>query len=130
MRIYLDSVVVIYLVEQPTHFGQLATQAYLALNPTVLVGNELLRMECLVVPRRANDPQREADFEQFFRHYPPFVPLDRPVFEQAIDLRAKYVFLKTPDALHLATAIVSGCDAFVTNEPKLARVQEIRVVLI
>jgi predicted nucleic acid-binding protein len=35
------------------------------------------------------------------------LPIDQPVAETASDLRATYT-LRTPDALHLATAIVAG----------------------
>jgi len=50
--------------------------------------------------------------------------------ERATDLRAKYLKLKTPDALHLAAAIESGCDAFVTNDFGLKVITEIRVEVI
>lgn len=52
------------------------------------------------------------------------------IFERATDLRAKYLKLKTPDALHLAAAIESGCDAFVTNDFGLKVITEIRVEVI
>lgn len=44
-----------------------------------------------------------------------------------LHLRAKYTRLKTPDALHLAAAILSGSDVFLTNDPRLKVVTEIRV---
>lgn len=131
MTLYLDSVVVIYLVEQHPTFGPQAATAVNRLYPTALVGTELTRMECLVIPRRMKDGGRETDFDRFFsQKYPPFVPIDGAVFHLATDLRAKYLKLKTPDALHLATAIVAGCDAFVTNDARLTTVTEIRVVAI
>lgn len=48
-------------------------------------------------------------------------------FDFCIDLRAKYIRLKTPDALHLAAAILSGCDVFLTNDQRLSVITEIRV---
>ena len=33
-------------------------------------------------------------------------------------LRAQYGF-KTPDALHLAAAVIHGCDRFLTNDARL-----------
>lgn len=44
--------------------------------------------------------------------------LSRPVFDLAADLRAGHA-LKTPDALHLAAAIVGGCSEFWTNDRRL-----------
>jgi len=54
------------------------------------------------------------------------------VAELGAELRAKYLNqgkkLKTPDALCLATAILAGCSVFITNDTRLAYVDEIRMV--
>jgi uncharacterized protein len=131
MKLYLDSVVVIYLVERHPQFGRAAAVAVNRLTPTALVGTELTRMECLVLPRRLNDAARETDFTRFFtQKYLPFAAVDAGVFHTATDLRAKYSKLKTPDALHLSAAILNGCDCFVTNDTALSVVTEIRVEII
>lgn len=56
------------------------------------------------------------------------LPVNAIVAEQAAQLRTIYR-LRTPDALHVATALVSGCDAFLTNDIKLKRVVEIPVLV-
>lgn len=38
--------------------------------------------------------------------------------------------LKTPDALHAATAIVCQCDVFVTNDPVFQRVPNLPLALL
>jgi predicted nucleic acid-binding protein len=38
--------------------------------------------------------------------------------------------VKTPDAIHLASAILAGCSAFLTNDHALARCKEIAVELL
>ncbi|MBN1565724.1 MAG: PIN domain-containing protein [Anaerolineae bacterium] len=48
------------------------------------------------------------------------------IAETAADLRARYN-LRTPDALHVAAALDSGCDAFLTNDIGIRRVTEIAV---
>ena len=45
----------------------------------------------------------------------------------AADLRARYN-LRTPDALHIASAIATGCDAMLTNDFHLKRVQELSIL--
>jgi len=45
----------------------------------------------------------------------------------AARLRGSYG-IRTPDALHLATAVVTGADAFVTADARLFRVTEVDVV--
>ncbi|MGB1286970.1 MAG: type II toxin-antitoxin system VapC family toxin [Aggregatilineales bacterium] len=57
------------------------------------------------------------------------LPMSANAGEIAAELRAKYG-LKTPDALHIASAIDSDCDAFLTNDKALKRVTEIRVLVL
>lgn len=45
--------------------------------------------------------------------------MDSSVFDLATDRRARYG-LKTADALHLAAAILSGCEEFWTNDSRFA----------
>ena len=54
------------------------------------------------------------------------VPLSRLVMDQATELRAQYGFM-TPDAIHLAAAIVNKCDLFLTNDQRLQKCHEIKV---
>jgi predicted nucleic acid-binding protein len=57
------------------------------------------------------------------------VPITADIAERAAELRAQYN-LKTPDALQVATAIVTNCDAFVTNDLGIKRVKEVRILLL
>jgi predicted nucleic acid-binding protein len=49
--------------------------------------------------------------------------------ERGARLRAAYR-LKTPDAIQLAIATESRCEAFLTNDTDLARVEELRVLVL
>ena len=131
MNVYLDSLIVIYMVEQPPVFAAAVNRAIRQLKPSEYTCTELTRVETLIVPRRNGDQQLELDFEWFFgQSFVRFATMNRAVFDRAVVLRAKYRFLKTPDASHLASAIDSSCDAFLTNDVKLASVTEIAVHLI
>jgi len=54
------------------------------------------------------------------------VALDAQVFDLATELRARQG-LKTPDALHLAAALHTGCDEFWTNDERLVRAASGRI---
>jgi len=121
--VYPDTNVLIYLVEN--RLG-LARKVRKHLYPTyeefpVLIFSELTRMECLVQPVRNSDSFVLAAYEKLFtnRSYR-FAPFDRQSFDTATQLRARHG-LKTPDALHLATAIQAGCDEFWTNDHRLSK---------
>lgn len=55
--------------------------------------------------------------------------IDGAIAEQAADLRARYG-LRTPDVLQIATALAAGCTAFLTNDTRLQRVTELRVLVL
>ena len=66
MRVYIDSVLVVYAVEQSPQFAP-AVEAWLIANPCDLVSSELGRMEALIVPVRNNNAALIADFEDYFQ---------------------------------------------------------------
>ena len=55
--------------------------------------------------------------------------LDAPTVDRATLLRAKFN-LKTPDALHLASAIVGGAAVFLTGDAVLARCTDVTVEVV
>jgi predicted nucleic acid-binding protein len=54
-------------------------------------------------------------------------PIDLSICETAARLRANRLWLRTPDALQLATAIDHGAEVIVTNDEKWSRLTEIDV---
>ena len=53
-------------------------------------------------------------------------PIVRAVFERATLVRATHNF-KLGDSLHLAAAVLAGCDRFLTNDNRLAGFPDIPV---
>ena len=78
----------------------------------------LTEMECLIIPLRQRNKELVAKFENWFSTVE-VVPIDAEVFRKAAQLRADFNSLKTPDAIHLATAIHYQCDEFWTNDNRL-----------
>ena len=92
MIVYLDSVIVIYLIEGPDPF-RVRAEARLAqitaANDQVATSH-LTRLECRVKPIRLNDASLLADYEAFFNN-PDLrkFPLPEPVFERATVIRRR-----------------------------------------
>ena len=59
-----------------------------------------------------------------------FKNIDKAVAEKVAQIRAEYKFFKTMDALQLATACLSGCDLFLTNDKQLKQLREIKCITI
>jgi predicted nucleic acid-binding protein len=92
-----------------------------------LVTSRLTRLECRSKPLRAGDRATLAQFDVFFAGVELVVAeLSAAVVERATELRALYN-LKTPDALHYATAVEVGATVFLTGDRALARCSEVPV---
>ena len=53
------------------------------------------------------------------------IDIDSVIAEQGAKIRSQYNTFKTMDALQIATAIVSGCDMFFTNDKQLRQEKEL-----
>lgn len=131
-RIYWDSCVFIYRVQAVDPWVERIRTRLDALAEYRLCFTGLTRLECRVLPLRAGDAVLLALYERVFAStQTEEISFSRPLFDLAAELRASYR-LKTPDALHMAAAIVSGCDEFWTNAGRLAQAADgqIRVVTV
>ena len=91
------------------------------------VTSHLARLECRVKPLRDGDAALLATYDAFFTRARLVVfDLTAAVLDRATELRARHGF-KTPDAIHLASAIEAGADAFLTGDAGLAKCPGITV---
>ena len=126
MLVYPDGAAAIYLVENVAPW-EATVQAFLRKPGAVPQASVLTRIECRMLPLRESHAELLADYDAFFASLDGgLLGLNAAIFEKATDLRAR-LKLRTPDALHLAAAIVCGCDVFLTNDQTLQRCTEIRV---
>src|SRR6187455_3467891 len=129
MQLYLDANVIIYSVEQlPEYVGPIGEWvARVEGARGRLITSNLSRLECRVGPLRRRDEALRTRFDEFFEGADLTVlDLGRDVLDRATELRATYGF-RTPDALHLATAILIEADVFLTADVRLARCTDVRV---
>jgi predicted nucleic acid-binding protein len=122
MRLYLDSPPIIYLVEQVQEYAS-SVRERLSAPGLILIASELSRLECRVKPLRHRDVALLRDFDDYFADsIAELILLTRDVLDRATEIRANFGF-KTPDAIHLAAATISQCDAFLTNDHRLRQFQ-------
>jgi len=83
-------------------------------------------MEVILKPLRESATTLVSDYEDFLaaQHW---LAIDDSIFNRALYLRAHHG-LKTPDALHLATALHHGCTEFWTNDDRLNKAAGIMAV--
>jgi predicted nucleic acid-binding protein len=127
----VDTMLFVYHFEENRRFGADAARLLTAAENgrCRLVTSALAVLEVLVVPKREGRDGLCPRYRDLFQFFPNLevVALDAAVAELAAGLRAARD-LPTPDAIHLATAIHAGVDAFVTEDRRLGRATEVAVV--
>ncbi len=131
-RLYLDANSIIYSIEGTLEFRGQALgwikQAETA--DGVVVTSRRSRLECRVKPLRDGDADLLARFDGLFaRDVLEMVDVTSEVIERATELRAAHNF-RTPDAIHLASALVAGADVFLTGDRDLAKCPGLKVELL
>ena len=96
-----------------------------------VVTSELTLLAVLVRPLKVGDAPTATLFRTVLRPTPDvqMVPITQTVLEEAANLRAT-LGLRTPDALHLATALLNGCALLVTNDRAFRRVPDLAVTML
>ncbi len=84
--------------------------------------------EVLTKPMQIGNQRLERDYRSLLLHsrHVSLVAVDTTIAKRAADLRARWG-IRTPDALQIATAVESDCQAFLTNDHRLRRVTDIQV---
>jgi len=133
-RVYLDTNVFIYALNGFPPYVPLLTELFDAIGAgsLVAIASELALAELLVIPFRHADASEEQRCRAIFRASPgvELQPVSIAVLEGVARLRAALSTVRTPDAIHIATAQLAGCDFFVTNDAHLRAVGELPVVLL
>jgi len=132
-RVYLDASAIICFVEAESLFHAAAVERvgrFRSDPESRLVTSRLSSLECRVRPVRDSNKELLAKYDTFFNRRR-FVVADitAAVIERATDLRARHRF-KTPDAIHLATAIEERADLFLTGDDGLKRFTEVKVEIL
>jgi predicted nucleic acid-binding protein len=130
--VYLDANPVIYSVEKHPVFGPLLQPVWQAAqsSPVEIVSSELVLLEVLVGPLKAGDSVLADTYEQLFQQpQTRLIPISLAVLREAARIRATTT-LRTPDAVHAATALLTGCALFVTNDVGFRSIAKLPVVIL
>jgi len=123
--VYLDANCIIYRVERvEPYLSKLLPVFEAATAGSIgLVTSQISLLECLVEPVRRNDRELEDKFRAVLLGSREIrtVAVMTDVLERAVRIRADHG-LKSPDAIHAASAMESNVGAFYTNDPSFKRV--------
>ncbi len=132
-RLYLDTAPVIYYIQGVTTFFPVVDRLFEKIETGTLsaIASPITLGECLVLPLKSGDTALQQSFTDLLTNteWISLVNIDPKIGQQAANLRVRYG-LKLPDALQIATAIASNCQAFLTNDAQLKKVRELQVLLV
>jgi predicted nucleic acid-binding protein len=126
--VYIDSCTLIYSVEKVSPYWPALRELWVdaGKGDISLCVSEIVLAEVLVGPLKYGNQALVAAFEELFDQDITLVPITQPVLRVAAQLRAD-TGLRTPDAIHAATALETGCAAFLTNDRAFTRVLDLPV---
>lgn len=129
----IDTAPIIYFIEANPSLDRLVTGVFerIAKGECAGVTSVITITEVLTMPLRSGDKKLQKQYIELLRNSENFttLPVTISIAEKAAGLRARHA-LRTPDAIQIATAMEAGCQAFLTNDLKIKRVEGIKVILL
>lgn len=129
----IDTMVFIYHLEDHPDFSTITERLFDAVEKGKFhaITSLITLLEILGKPKKEGLTKVVSDYRDLLLTFQnlKFIPVDLRVTDLASTLRAKYS-IRTPDAIQIATAIVEGAAAFITNDDQLKKVNEIEIVLL
>jgi predicted nucleic acid-binding protein len=129
----LDTPVFIYFLEDNERYGPLAQLTISGIEKGKWEGvtSTITLMEITVRPWQLERESVAREYEALLVHFPNLsvVDVDRKVARAAAQLRAKYN-VSPPDALQVAASLSYGAKAFLTNDKRLSKLQELIDVIV
>lgn len=132
-RVYLDTNIWIYALEGYPTFIQDLNELFQSIDQGNLsaVTSELSLAEVLVKPFQSQNLTQQATYKQVISSSPNLsvISVSRDILVEAARLRGS-VNIKLPDAIHAATALLTQCSTFLTNDQRFGQVPGLSVVLL
>lgn len=131
--VYIDTQILVYTVESHPKYAPALIPLWSASRQGAIqiTTSELALLEVMVRPLRDSDHQLERDYREFLLNSDIHLKrIEQSILLDAAGLRAAIPSLRTPDAIHAATARSAGSAMLLTNDSGLKQVPGLNVVLL
>lgn len=131
--VFLDTAPLIYFIEKNSRYHELMKPVISLIDAQDAQGvtSTITLLEVLVHPLRDGNKKLAGRYKEILLSSNGLLTYEvsHEISERAALLRAKYG-LRTPDAIQLATALVAKADCFLTNDPALKKVKDVKVIVL
>jgi predicted nucleic acid-binding protein len=132
--IFIDTAPIIYYIEAHPQYGPLVKDVVAAFQSGILnaFSSVITIVEVLPKPIEAGNEILAKKFTEFLiaGKNISLMEITLRIAESAGTLRGRYPFLRAMDAIQIAASLEAQADAFITNDAKLKRLSEIKVIVL
>ncbi len=132
-RIGLDSMIFIYQFSDHKLYAPLTEILFKLLQQGKVhaVTSIITISEIFILPEKEKNQLLISEYEKVFQNLPnlEIIAFDWQLARLVSKLRATTT-LRTPDAIQIATSVLRGCSAFLTNDQKLKQINLLNVMIL
>lgn len=129
-KVCLDTSPIIYFIEKHAKYWSLVRPVFAEISSGNIeaITSTLTLLEVLVHPFRTGNAGLAEKYREILLSSEGLTTFEirHDISELAAQLRAKYS-IKTPDAIQIAVGVRCGASKFLTNDPSLKKISEIKV---
>lgn len=130
-KIFLDTSPIVYYLEKSELYYLNMKRFWKEYDICDYVTSTVTVAEYLTYPYQQNNLSLVNAFNSFIDGMDIEIKsIDEKIADKAAQIRAKYKSFKAMDALQLATACVTNCDLFLTNDKQLRQFGEIKSITV
>ena len=129
-KIFLDTNPVIYYIEESPEYFEKVNRFLDTNAESAFITSTITIAEYFPHPIKENDTAAQEAFDSFIEGLEvDVIPINREIAYKAAEIRASFDYhIKPMDALQLATAVINGCDVFLTKDKQLRQFTETQVL--
>ena len=133
LRVFIDTAPIIYFIEKHKRYINIIRPVFTEIDSGKIeaLTSTITLLEVLVHPFKTNNEKLAERYREILLNSENLTTFEilHEVSEISSKLRAEYS-IKTPDAIQIAVGILYGADKFLTNDPNLKKVIDIKVLVL
>ena len=131
--IFIDTAPFIYYIEEYEKYIEVVDTlfSYISRGHITAYTSYITLIEVLTKPIEEKDKRLVCKYEDLLTNSKSLIlaDIDKNIAVESAKLRVKYR-IKIPDAIQVASGMVNGVNAFITNDCNLKKIKEIKVIVL